>query len=133
MYVHFLYFRFYIHMIPCVLYIYSYGFWSGFIWFLWHMQRYTHIILLYSSQLVTNAFLKNWSKISQAFVRGMQFGDNWSSTSIYYIYRDVQKVFGHYFLLYISYKTTFFKNIIPKSTLWWFFTNKGRIKCSFTL
>jgi hypothetical protein len=28
------------------------------------------------------------------------------------------------FLLYISYKTTFFKNIIPKSTLvrfWWFF------------
>ena len=32
-------------------------------------------------------------------------------------YRDVPKVFGHCdFLLYISCKTTFFKNIIPKST-----------------
>jgi hypothetical protein len=41
------------------------------------------------------------------------------------IYRDVPKVFDHCdFLLYISCKTTFFKNIIPKSTLvrfWWFF------------
>ena len=33
-------------------------------------------------------------------------------------YRDVPKVFGHCdFLLYISCKTTFFKNIIPKSAL----------------
>ena len=33
------------------------------------------------------------------------------------LYRDVPKVFGHCdFLLYISCKTTFFKNIIPKST-----------------
>ena len=33
-------------------------------------------------------------------------------------YRDVPKVLGHCdFLLYISCKTTFFKNIIPKSTL----------------
>jgi hypothetical protein len=41
------------------------------------------------------------------------------------LYWDVPKVFGHCdFLLYISCKTTFFKNIIPKSTLvrfWWFF------------
>ena len=35
-----------------------------------------------------------------------------------FCYRDVPKVFGHCdFLLYISCKTTFFKNIIPKSTL----------------
>ena len=70
-------------MIPHVLYIYIYGFWSGFIWFLWNMQRYKHIILLSSSQLVTNVtvFFKNWSKISQAFAHGMQFGDNWSLTS----------------------------------------------------
>ena len=35
-----------------------------------------------------------------------------------HMYRDVPKVSGHCdFLLYISYKTTFFKNIIPKSTL----------------
>ena len=34
------------------------------------------------------------------------------------IARDVQKVFGHCnFLLYISYKTTIFQNIIPKSIL----------------
>jgi hypothetical protein len=51
------------------------------------------------------------------------------------MYRDVSKVFGHCdFLLYISCKTTFFKNIIPKSTLvrfWWFFirpsSKTGRI------
>ena len=53
------------------------------------------------------------------------------------MYRDVPKVFGHCdFLLYISCKTTFFKNIIPKSTLVDFddfFTNKNRIKCNFTL
>ena len=46
------------------------------------------------------------------------------------IYRDVQKVFSHCnFLLYISYRTTFFKNIIPKSTLvrfWWFFYQQKR-------
>ena len=40
-------------------------------------------------------------------------------------YSDMPKVFGHCdFLLYISCKTTFLKNIIPKSTLvrfWWFF------------
>ena len=37
---------------------------------------------------------------------------------VLYMYRDVPKVFGHCdFLLYISCKTTFFKNIIPKSTL----------------
>ena len=36
-------------------------------------------------------------------------------------YRDVPKVSGHCdFLLYISCKTTFFKNIIPKSTLFRF-------------
>ena len=73
----FLFFRFYVHVIPRVLYIYIYGFWSGFIWFLWNMQRYKHIVLLSSSQLVTN-----WSKISQAFARGMQFDDNWFLTSI---------------------------------------------------
>jgi hypothetical protein len=42
-----------------------------------------------------------------------------------YMYRDVQKVFGHCnFLLYISYKTTIFQNIILKSILvrfWWYF------------
>jgi hypothetical protein len=27
-------------VIPRVLYIYIYGFWSSFIWFLWNMQRY---------------------------------------------------------------------------------------------
>ena len=33
-------------------------------------------------------------------------------------YRDVPKVFGHCnFLLYISYKTTIFESIIPKSSL----------------
>ena len=32
------------------------------------------------------------------------------------LYRDVQKVFGHsIFLLFISYKATFFQNIIPKT------------------
>jgi hypothetical protein len=38
------------------------------------------------------------------------------------------------FLLYISYKTTFFQNIIPKSILvrfWWNFTNKRENVCSF--
>ena len=77
----FLIFRFYVYVIPHGLYIYIYGFWSGFIWFLWNMQRYKHIILLSSSQLVTNVFFKNWSKISQAFAGGMQFGNNWSLTS----------------------------------------------------
>ena len=52
-------------------------------------------------------------------------------------FRDVQKVFGHCdFLLYISYKTTFLKNIIPSRLLFDFddfFTNKNRIKFSFTL
>jgi hypothetical protein len=34
------------------------------------------------------------------------------------MYRDVPKVSGHCnFLLYISYKTTIFENIIPKSIL----------------
>jgi hypothetical protein len=34
------------------------------------------------------------------------------------VHRDVPKVFGHCnFLLYISYKTTIFENIIPKSIL----------------
>ena len=59
-----------------------------------------------------------------------------------YSYRDVQKVFGHCnFLLYISYKTTFFKNIIPKSTLvrfWWYFLlTKAELKvvlhCNFRI
>ena len=58
-------------------------------------------------------------------------------TVVLVMYRDVAKVFGHCdFLLYISCKTTFFKNIIPKSTLVDFddfFTNKNRIKCNFTL
>jgi hypothetical protein len=45
-------------------------------------------------------------------------------------YIDVPKVSGHCdFLLYISCKTTFFKNIIPKSTLfryWLFFYQQKR-------
>jgi hypothetical protein len=40
-----------------------------------------NIHLLSSCQLVTNVFFKNWSKISQAFAGGMQFGNNWSLTS----------------------------------------------------
>jgi hypothetical protein len=46
------------------------------------------------------------------------------------MYRDVPKVFGHCnFLLYISYKTTIFENIIPKSILvrfWWNFYQQKR-------
>ena len=46
------------------------------------------------------------------------------------ISRDVQKVFGHCnFLLYISYKTTIFQNIITKSILvrfWWYFYQQKR-------
>jgi hypothetical protein len=42
----------------------------------------------------------------------------------------VQKVFGHCnFLLYISYKTTIFQNIITKSILvrfWWYFYQQKR-------
>ena len=45
-------------------------------------------------------------------------------------YRDVPKVFGHCnFLLYISYKTTIFESIIPKSILvrfWWNFYQQKR-------
>ena len=53
-----------------------------------------------------------------------------STQNIVYIVRDVQKVFGHCnFLLYISYKTTIFQNIIPKSILvrfWWNFYQQKR-------
>ena len=53
-------------------------------------------------------------------------------------YRDVPKVFGHCdFLLYISCKTTFFLKTLFQSRLLFdfddLFTNKNRIKCSFTL
>jgi hypothetical protein len=45
-------------------------------------------------------------------------------------YRDMPKVFGYCnFLLYISYKTTIFQNIIPKSILvrfWWYFYQQKR-------
>jgi hypothetical protein len=41
-----------------------------------------------------------------------------SEYGIKYMYRDVPKLFGHCnYLLYISYKTTIFENIIPKSIL----------------
>ena len=50
-------------------------------------------------------------------------------------YRDVPKVFGHCnFLLYISYKTTIFENIIPKSILvrfWWNFYQQKRVFCDY--
>ena len=50
-------------------------------------------------------------------------------------YRDVPKVFGHCnVLLYISYKTTIFENIIPKSFLFDFdeiFTNRSENVRSF--
>ena len=41
----------------------------------------TYIIVLSSSQFVTNVFFKNWAKNSGAFAHGIQFADNWSSTS----------------------------------------------------
>ena len=55
---------------------------------------------------------------------------NYITYNYIYNYRDVQKVFGHCnFLLYISYKTKIFQNIIPKSILvrfWWYFYQQKR-------
>jgi hypothetical protein len=52
-------------------------------------------------------------------------------------YRDVPKVFGHCnVLLYISYKTTNFENIIPKSILvrfWWNFYQQKRERTYFSV
>ena len=52
-------------------------------------------------------------------------------------YRDVQKLFGHCnFLLYISYKTTIFQNIIPKSILvrfWWYFYQQKWERMEFSV
>jgi hypothetical protein len=50
-----------------------------------------------------------------------------------YMYRDVQKVFGHYnFLLNISYKTTIFKNIISQFLFDFddIFTDRSEDACS---
>ena len=53
----------------------------------------------------------------------VEYSNEYFYPSIFY--RDVPKVFSHCnYLLYISYKTTIFENIIPKSILvqfWWNF------------
>ena len=69
----------------------------------------------------------------------------WPITTLIYIYRFyillnlfLSSIYKKYsvtnFLLYISYKTTIFQNIIPKSILvrfWWYFTNRSENVCSF--
>jgi hypothetical protein len=74
-------FRFYVHVIPRGLYIYIYifiyGFWSGFIWYLciWKdTNKYVCVVQLLTCH---KCLFPKWSKNSQAFARGMHFGNNW--------------------------------------------------------
>jgi hypothetical protein len=67
-------FRFAVHVNPRGLYLYSR--WLFFCFFF--VFFYNFIILLSRSKLVTIVFFK----YSSALVREVQFGDNWSSTSM---------------------------------------------------
>lgn len=71
-----------ISMWPLDFYIYNYGFYCNFIWFLWNIQRCKHIILLSSCQLITVVFIKHWCALLQYSIWLLLIlGDNWSLTS----------------------------------------------------